>query len=113
MLIYRAFRVPPDWLQFAYSYLSGTTLESKSWFRPPGFQDMLETGLSAPDMAGKKAASQKIVQKLYDDALVTPLWSGKPGVPTLPHNKNVHNLGYYIPWGPNKLWGPADVWLSK
>ncbi|MBI4296846.1 MAG: hypothetical protein HY667_06995 [Chloroflexi bacterium] len=110
MLVYRAFRVPPDWLQFAYTYVSPKTLESKSMLRPAGFEDLLQTALLAPDMASKKTASQAVIKTIYDEAMVVPLWAS---LSTLPYAKNVNNIGYYVPWGQNKLWGPSDVWLSK
>ncbi|MBI4296534.1 MAG: ABC transporter substrate-binding protein [Chloroflexi bacterium] len=109
-LIFRAFRIPPDWLQFTYSYVSPKSIESKSMLRPAGFEDLLQKALTAPDMPSKKAASQEVVQKLYDEATVLPLWGSQS---SLVHSKNVHNLGYYLPWGANKLWSPADLWLSK
>ncbi|MBI4296801.1 MAG: hypothetical protein HY667_06760 [Chloroflexi bacterium] len=109
-LVNRSFRVPPDWLQFAYTYVSPTTTESKSMLRPPGFQELLEQALAAPDMAGKKSASQAVIRKIYDEAMVLPLWASLQSGVRHPY---VRNIEYHFPWGANKLWSPADIWLNK
>ncbi|MBI4296564.1 MAG: ABC transporter substrate-binding protein [Chloroflexi bacterium] len=109
-LMHRALRVPPDWLQYIYTTLSATSNDSKSLLRPPEFEALMKKALAAPDMSAKRAASQEVVKMMFDEAMVVPLWGS---LSTLAYRKNVHNLGYYLPWGPNKLWGPAEVWFSK
>jgi hypothetical protein len=32
---------------------------------------------------------------------------------TLAQTPKVHNAEFIAPWGPNKLWTPADVWIEK
>jgi ABC-type transport system substrate-binding protein len=109
-LVNRSFRVPPDWLQFAYTYVSPTTTESKSMARPANLQPLLEKALTATDMAAKKAASQAVVQAIYDDAMVVPFWANKQGGAMQSY---VRDIDYHFPWGANRLWSPADIWLDK
>ncbi|MBI4295763.1 MAG: hypothetical protein HY667_01455 [Chloroflexi bacterium] len=109
-LVYRARRPVPDWLSDINKELSVTSIDLKSTLRPPGFQDSLEKALAAPDTASRNAAAQQVTKKIFDDVIVVPLWGANY---TIVRGKNVNNLDYYAPWGPNKLWGPADTWLSK
>ncbi|MBI4296662.1 MAG: ABC transporter substrate-binding protein [Chloroflexi bacterium] len=109
-LLVRAFRDPPDWIQFVNTYTASTALESKSVLRPAGYDDLLAEVLLASDMASKRTAAQQVVRKAYDEALAIPLWAT---LRVIPRVKNAHNLEYFVPWGANKLWSPADAWLSK
>ncbi|MBI4295693.1 MAG: ABC transporter substrate-binding protein [Chloroflexi bacterium] len=109
-LIYGAVRIPPDWLQLAYTRVSTTAIDSISTLKSPGLQELLEQALAAPDTASKKTASQQVVRKIYDEAMVMPLWGAKQTFAAWPY---LHNIEYHAPWGPSKLWGPADIWLSK
>ena len=110
MLVYRNFQVTPDWLSYLNGYTGTNVTESKSLLRPPGYQDALDAALVAPDLATKKTLSQKVVQMAFDETIGIPLWATQQ---PLMVQKNVHNMDYYIPWGANALWGPADVWLDK
>jgi ABC-type transport system substrate-binding protein len=109
-LVYRARRQVPDWLSDINKEFSTAGIELKSMTRPPGMQDLLVKALSATDDATKNALSKDFVKMVYDDSTVIPTWGANY---TIPIQKNVHNIEYYEPWGPNKLWGPATVWISK
>ncbi|MBI4296068.1 MAG: ABC transporter substrate-binding protein [Chloroflexi bacterium] len=107
---YRAPRMLPDWLTYANAELSDPSVDLKSTWRPADLKGLFDKTLTAPDAASKKAAAQQVVRKISEEAVWIPLTAGNYIVA---HNKNAHNIEYYVPWGPNKLWGPTEVWLSK
>ncbi|MBI4296565.1 MAG: ABC transporter substrate-binding protein [Chloroflexi bacterium] len=106
----RSYRMEPDWLAFLNSVVSTKVQENVSVLRPPGFQGLLDQALAATDAASKSKASQQVVKMMSDELMHIPLWGS---LPVIMHRDGVHNLEYFMPWGPNKLWSPADVWMSK
>ncbi|MBI4295584.1 MAG: ABC transporter substrate-binding protein [Chloroflexi bacterium] len=97
-----------DWLDSVYKNVSATITVNISTQRPPGLQDLLEQALSAPDTARRKSASQQVVRKISDEAMVIPLVVYRQGAFV---RKGVQGIGWI---GTNDgTTGPADVWISK
>ncbi|MBI4296213.1 MAG: ABC transporter substrate-binding protein [Chloroflexi bacterium] len=109
-LIIRAFRNPPDWLAYVDSMVNTSSIENKSWTRPTGLMDSLNKAKAATTMAEKSAAAQQMVKLIYDEAAMIPLYGTVYAVVA---RQGINNMGYYALWGPNELWSPADVWMSK
>ncbi|MBI4295868.1 MAG: ABC transporter substrate-binding protein [Chloroflexi bacterium] len=109
-LIKRALRLQPDWLAYMYPMLSTTSIQNKSMLRPPGLQELLDQALAARDTVAKKTASQQVIRKIFDEAMVIPLQVSRRSVI---YDRTVRNLEWFDPWGATKVWSPADTWLGK
>lgn len=79
-----------------------------SVLRAPGYEAALVATTSAFDFDTQKKASQALSKFMYDDAMITPLWSTKIFAAKQPTVRD----DYHATWL-HLYWRPGDAWLSK
>jgi peptide/nickel transport system substrate-binding protein len=101
-----------DWLLQTNYQLGVGAIYHKSWEQPAGLQDLINKAMGTPDFATRNKYSQDIVKLIDSTNSLIPTWDNPNKYP-LTTSRKVHNAEYLAPWGPNKLWTPADVWIEK
>jgi ABC-type transport system substrate-binding protein len=101
-----------DWLSQAFYQMDEGAIYRKSWASPDGLQALLNKAVGTPDLAERNKLAQEVVKLIDANAALIPTWNNPLQYP-LGKAQKVHNAEYIAPWGFNKLWTPADVWIEK
>ncbi|MFC1532439.1 ABC transporter substrate-binding protein [Thermodesulfobacteriota bacterium] len=93
---------------FQYLFSAGST-RFPSLKRPDGFFELLNEALTADDFESQKAANQKVITKIFEEAMVIPYYTFDRCVIL---RKGVNDTGF-LTSGQLSMWRPDNAWLSK
>jgi ABC-type transport system substrate-binding protein len=98
----------PAWLK---QYFPPTGVFDKSARLPDQVIAKITPALKEPDPAKAKALSDELIQLIYDDTSIIPIYSNAMGFILSPrvHDSNSNTLKWFD-WS---VWEPENTWLSK
>jgi len=97
----------PNFNQTLQWYFATDSPQFPSLKRAPGYQDLLVESLSTMDLEKEKV--QKVVMKIFDEAMLIPIHDTGRAYFT---QKYVHDVEH-MAWGAWTNWRPDKAWLSK
>ncbi len=105
-LVSCAFSEYPNYGATMQTYIGPDSTQFNTIKRPDGYDDTLNKALAATDFNIQKTLLQKLVNIIYDDAMIMPVNLGanrnvlQPGI----HDHGYFTTGHFICWTPETTW---------
>ena len=108
-LMSTGFAVGPNFPAWLKSYFPPTGIFDKSAKLPDTVLANIIPGLREIDPAKAKTISDTLIQNIYDDATMIPIYSNAMGYVVAPYVKDSGVFDYLD----FSVWSPESTWLSK